>query len=151
MKQYKYKITDEQLRKEYDLGNPMSEVAAKYKMTNVTIWRRAKKLGLKWSDLKNNKGGNAIPLNEILDGLHPYYQTFKLKNRLLIEGIKLNICEMEDCNLSEWKGKPINIQLDHIDGNSHNHLLENLRMVCPNCHSQTETYCGKNRDKKSDI
>lgn len=36
------------------------------------------------------------------------------------------------------------MQLDHIDGDSHNHKLENLRMICPNCHTQTETYCGKN-------
>jgi len=37
------------------------------------------------------------------------------------------------------------MQLDHIDGNSHNHKFDNLRMVCPNCHSQTHTYCGKNK------
>lgn len=41
-------------------------------------------------------------------------------------------------------GKKINCELDHIDGNRTNHLLENLRILCPNCHSQTNTFRGKN-------
>jgi Zn finger protein HypA/HybF involved in hydrogenase expression len=76
-----------------------------------------------------------------LDGLHPYYQTFKLKNRLIKEGIKENACDI--CSIREWNGNSINMQLDHIDGDPHNHKLNNLRMICPNCHSQTLTYCGK--------
>jgi 5-methylcytosine-specific restriction endonuclease McrA len=45
------------------------------------------------------------------------------------------------CNLDSWLGKPINLHLDHIDGNKSNEVRSNLRMICPNCHSQTETYC----------
>lgn len=84
-----------------------------------------------------------IPLNEILEGQHPSYKTFLLKNRLIKDGIKENKCEC--CGLSEWNNKPLAIQLDHINGISNDHRLENLRMLCPNCHSQTETYAGKNR------
>ena len=89
---------------------------------------------------KNN--GNKIPTDEILAGKHPQYQTNKLRLRLIKEGIKEEKCEM--CGIEDWLGERLAFELDHIDGNSRNHLLENLRVVCPNCHSQTETYRAKN-------
>lgn len=49
------------------------------------------------------------------------------------------------CELTEWRGKPISLQVDHIDGCATNNTPENLRLICPNCHSQTETFGGKNR------
>ncbi len=52
------------------------------------------------------------------------------------------------CNNNEWLGKPINLQVDHIDGNNQNNKRENLRALCPNCHSYTDTYCGKNINKQ---
>lgn len=48
------------------------------------------------------------------------------------------------CKNFEWLGKPLKLQIDHIDGNNRNNMRENLRALCPNCHSNTETYCGKN-------
>lgn len=49
------------------------------------------------------------------------------------------------CNLEMWNGIPITLELDHIDGNSENNTLKNTRIICPNCHSQTPTFKGKNR------
>lgn len=51
------------------------------------------------------------------------------------------------CKLSEWMGRPIPIQVDHIDGNSDNNSEENLRLLCANCHAQTDTFCGKNKGR----
>jgi predicted nucleic acid-binding Zn ribbon protein len=49
-----------------------------------------------------------------------------------------------ECGIGDlWNGKPITLQLDHMDGNSDNNNLNNLRLLCPNCHSQTETYGSK--------
>lgn len=48
------------------------------------------------------------------------------------------------CNLSEWNGKPITLEVDHIDGHHLNNSIDNLRSICPNCHSQTDTYKAKN-------
>ena len=50
-----------------------------------------------------------------------------------------------ECGTSEWNNKPISLHIDHIDGNSDNNFPSNLRFMCPNCHSQTETYCGRNK------
>lgn len=49
-----------------------------------------------------------------------------------------------------WAGQPLSLQLDHIDGNSDNNHLSNLRLLCPNCHSQTCTFAGKSGNKKKD-
>jgi Zn finger protein HypA/HybF involved in hydrogenase expression len=57
----------------------------------------------------------------------------------------LIIYECNECGLNEWKGQKLSLHLDHIDGDRWNHKLENLRFLCPNCHSLTETYTGKNK------
>ena len=53
----------------------------------------------------------------------------------------------EECGLSEWNNKPIVLDLDHIDGNFNDNGLHNVRLLCPNCHSQTETFKVRNRGK----
>lgn len=82
------------------------------------------------------------------------YNRGHLKNRILKENLienKCAFCEIEN----EWQGKPIVLHLDHINGDSFDNRLENLRFLCPNCHSQTETYSkgkGKNnRGRKKEI
>lgn len=48
------------------------------------------------------------------------------------------------CGITNWNNKIITLQLDHINGVKNDHRIENLRFLCPNCHSQTDTYCGRN-------
>ena len=52
------------------------------------------------------------------------------------------------CGISEWFSKPISLELEHKDGNHHNNKRENLEMLCPNCHSLTETWRGRNKTEK---
>jgi hypothetical protein len=85
---------------------------------------------------------NRRPIEELLVE-NSNYQSHKLKLRLLAEGLKQHKCEC--CGITEWNGQPAPIELDHIDGNRYNNTIENLRILCPNCHAQTDTYRGKNK------
>ena len=57
----------------------------------------------------------------------------------------------EKCGLTDWLGEPINLQVHHIDGNSNHNTRDNLMLLCPNCHSQTENWCNKNVNKHTNI
>lgn len=69
---------------------------------------------------------------------------------MIKEGYKEYKCEC--CGLTEWRGKPIPLELHHKDGNHDNNKLDNLEILCPNCHAQTDNYTGKNikANKKSE-
>lgn len=91
---------------------------------------------------KANYKFNRIPTEEILVE-NSTYQTSKLSKRLRED--KLLNYRCSHCGLGDfWNGKEITLHLDHINGVRNDHRLDNLRFLCPNCHSQTETYCGRN-------
>lgn len=139
-------ITEQQFIDICNTSSSMASACATIQLHFTTFKRYAVKLGC----YNKNQGGKGkakdreygCSLNDILDGKHPQYQTYKLKNRLISEGIKHNICEI--CGISEWNNKPLNMELDHIDGNKTNHNINNLQILCPNCHAQTPTYRAKN-------
>jgi DNA-binding CsgD family transcriptional regulator len=69
-----------------------------------------------------------------------------LKGRLIAEGLKENRCEQ--CGIAEWQHKPLNVQLHHVNGDGTDNRLENIRFLCGNCHSQTDTYGGRNGHRR---
>lgn len=112
----------------------------------------AKELGveLKFSYKRNYyKTNSKKNLSEILVENSEYKNATQLKERLIKEGLKENKCENPECGLSEWHGKPISLQIHHINGIHNDNRLENLMLLCPNCHSQTDTYAGKNSNREN--
>ena len=84
-------------------------------------------------------------LEEILVVDSEYLDNSTLKRRLLAEGLLQQSCT--ECGIADWNGRPLSLHLDHINGDRRDQRLDNLRLLCPNCHSQTETYCGRNQGR----
>lgn len=105
-------------------------------LTKISLNRKEKNL----QDL-NKIQKKEIPLDDILTNKVPYRSSSKLLQRLFDAGLKERKCER--CGLTEWMGKKITFHLHHDDGDHSNNLLENLKSLCPNCHSQTDNYAGK--------
>jgi hypothetical protein len=88
------------------------------------------------------------PLVEILVRGSTYTNTRSLKQRLLREGML--VCRCSECgNGPVWQGKPLVLILDHKNGEHADNRQENLRLLCPNCNSQQETFAGRNKGRYS--
>ena len=106
--------------------------------------RRIKELNCSVEHFKGRTvSSTKYELKDILVENSTYTNISRLKERL----IKNNLLEYKcaKCGIINWQNEPIVLQLDHINGVNNDHRLENLRFLCPNCHSQTETYAGKNK------
>ena len=116
-----------------------------------TVKRKIKELNLDTSHMTGkawNQGERFIiikpaePLSKVLVEHSTYTNSHSLRKRLFKEGIKEYKCEC--CNRTEWLGKPIKLELHHINGIKDDLRIENLQILCPNCHAYTDNYRGKN-------
>jgi hypothetical protein len=153
MKLHKY--TEEQLKKAVLTSTSMRQVLQKLNVApyggNYDVLRKAIKYfkldtshftGQAWN--KGKKLSPRQPIEKYLSNEVPI-QSFKLKNRLLKENVIELKCSY--CNRITWLKQPIPLELDHINGNNKDNRIENLRLLCPNCHALTPNYRSKNRSK----
>lgn len=113
------------------------------------IRRKTEELNLDTSHWQEGKVGARAskPLDEILIKNSPYLYTNALKIRLVRAGILEYKCWK--CGISDWQGQPLTLQLDHANGDRTDNRIENLRILCPNCHAQTPTHGSKNIKRNS--
>jgi hypothetical protein len=83
-----------------------------------------------------------MPIEELLVA-DTYRSRHNVKLRLLREGLKEHRCET--CGLTEWRGRPLSMALHHVNGDGQDNRLENLELLCPNCHAQTDNFSSRNR------
>lgn len=131
-------------------SNSMAEASRKLEIHFNTFKRYAEKFGC-YNPNQSHKGvkigmtSKRILTEDIINGKYPDFQTYKLKLRLLREGYKEDRCEICGWDMKRDGDEFTPYELHHIDGNSRNHMFDNLILICPNCHSLTDNYRSKNR------
>lgn len=124
-----------------------------------TVKNKISKLGLNidhfthqnWNKGQTSETNPLIKKKDIDEILKPNsgWTTFAIKNRLFKEGLKDKKCEC--CGNVEWMGKPIPLELHHINGINNDHTFENLQILCSNCHSQTHNYSAEKPKKEANV
>jgi 5-methylcytosine-specific restriction endonuclease McrA len=133
-------IDEENFRKICNESKSMAD-ASKFLNMHFTTFKR---WAIKLDCYNTNQCGKGI--QKPLKHYENTKRTHHVKNKLWSLGLKQKVCEV--CGIiDEYNGKPLTLEIHHIDGNKKNNVLENLQILCPNCHSQTETY----RRKKSSL
>jgi transposase-like protein len=122
-----------EVRRYYDAGHTVRECQAKFGFAKQT-WNSAISRG----DIRPRPRG--LPVDALLIAGRPRNRG-TVKKALVRAGLKESRCE--DCGISEWRGKPLSLALHHVNGDGHDNRLENLRLLCPNCHSLTENFAGR--------
>lgn len=118
-----------------------SELCRRFKCKPETLNSYLSQMGIEYSGNSSRKGiksgeGYKPVMYYINNDI--YLGASKLRAKLIRDGIKEAKCER--CNQREWLNKPIPLELHHIDGNRYNNSLDNLQVLCPNCHAQLTLY-----------
>jgi hypothetical protein len=117
----------------YDEGHSVRDCVERFGFSHQT-WHAAMLRG----DIRTRPHG--MPIDELLSGVR---NRNHIKKRLIKAGLKTNHCE--GCGLNQWMGAALSLALHHVNGDKHDNRLVNLQLLCPNCHSQTDTFGGRNR------
>lgn len=155
-----WKLTKEEIQNALDSLNSYTEILEKFNLNPYsgmrnTFMSRIKEEGYDVSKFEKNSNeykksicigkfskNNKKDLSSILTE-NSSYSRVHLKKRLVSENILENKCS--ECSIYDvWNNKPISLQLDHINGIRNDNRIKNLRLLCPNCHSQTHTFSGRN-------
>ena len=156
-----YDYTPTELQKLLDESNSYADLLRKIGMSEhganrLTLRKIINEYNLDLTKLSNNRQqGNLQALHKIhqkktkllTDILQKdtSYKSSNLLKRLFNEGYKEKRCEC--CGITTWMGKEITFQLHHKDGDHHNNEIDNLEVLCPNCHSQTDNFAGRGTRK----
>jgi hypothetical protein len=119
----------------YDAGHSITDCQRRFGFARAA-WAQAAKRGAVVARPQ------ATPLDELLTSEAPRGR-WNIKRRLIAAGLKREACE--ECGITEWRGRPLSLALHHVNGERNDNRLENLALLCPNCHSQTDNFGILNR------
>lgn len=155
-----WKLSKVELQKLLDESTSINNLFNKLDMSDSGASRKILYERIKYDDLSldqlnynRTEHKKNISKNFLTKNIDEYLQQnikvngTKLKQKLISHKLledKCSICGI----LPVWNNQKLNLQLDHINGDHRDNRLNNLRVLCPNCHSQTDTFCGKNIVKK---
>jgi hypothetical protein len=122
-----------EIQRYYDEGHSVTACQERFGFARET-WNAARRRG----DVIPRPAG--MPVEKLISGRR---NRTHLKQRLVRLGLLDDACDA--CGITEWRGKPLSLCLHHINGINDDNRLENLAVLCPNCHSQTENFAGRNR------
>lgn len=148
-----YQVSDEEFKKIVQKSNSYSDclralgLGTRGGSSTDVLKRRIKELNCSTEHFGKSVVSSNVKysLDEILTENSSYANISSLKHRLIKENKLEYKCAI--CGINSWQGQSLSLQLDHINGINNDHRLENLRFLCPNCHSQTNTYAGKNKGR----
>ena len=124
-----------EIQRYYDEGHSVTECQERFGFARET-WNAARRRGDVVARPK------AIPIEQLLVVNEEAGGRWNIKRRLLAAGMKEPRCER--CGIEDWLGEPLTLALHHVNGDNRDDRLENLALLCPNCHSQTENFAGRN-------
>ena len=104
-----------------------------------------KTYALKYGCYIPNQSGKGLKkdIKKRIQNIEEYSTRASVRKTILKENLIEYKCDI--CQIDTWNNKKLSLHLDHINGKNSDHRLENLRWLCPNCHSQTTTYTGRNK------
>lgn len=150
---YTKELLEENVKDCYSFAELCRRLGLKPEGSNPkTLRKKMDEFGVDYSHF-TGQAWNKNPENPVYRGKylpklceHSSLSSANVKELVYRLGLKENKCEI--CGITEWQGKPIICELHHISGDSTDNRLENLQILCPNCHSQTDNFRSRNRSKK---
>jgi hypothetical protein len=125
----------QEVQRFYDAGHTLAECRNRFGFSTET-WYSARKRG----DIVSRPQG--MPIDTLCAGPRSRKH---LKLRLIAAGLLENVCA--ECGMDTWRGAALSLCLHHVNGDGKDNRLENLMLLCPNCHSQTENFAGRTRGR----